>query len=251
MKSSTPPASEPPPGEPGATGAVGGDGAEGAVRSREVRTWDPAVRLFHWLLVGLLAVSWYTGETGGLDEMTWHIWSGSAVLALVLFRIAWGLVGSTTARFGHFLHGPGEALRYAAGLVRRSPPHYPGHTPLGGWMIALMLLCLLVQAGTGMFANDDIVTEGPLVGWVSKETSDWLTSIHKWNFEVLLVLAGVHVAAVLFYLLVLRRNLLTAMFTGRKPLAAGEAPPALRFASPLVALLLAAGTAGGVWLLVR
>ncbi len=248
MKSSTPPATEPSPDEPVGPGAVGPDGA---ARSREVRTWDPAVRLFHWLLVALLAVSWYTGETGGLDEMTWHMWSGSAVLALILFRIAWGLVGSTTARFGHFLHGPGETMRYAVGLARRSPPHYPGHTPLGGWMIALMLLCLLVQAGTGMFANDDIVTEGPLVGWVSKETSDWLTTIHKWNFEVLLVLAGVHVAAVLFYLLVLRRNLLTAMFTGRKPLTDGEAPPALRFASPLLALLLAAGTAGGVWLLVR
>lgn len=239
MKSSTTPALEPTPGSP----------VEGG--SRQVQVWDIAVRSFHWLLVALLALSWYTGKNGGLDEMTWHLWSGSAVLALVLFRVVWGLVGSTSARFGHFLYGPGEAIRYAAGLARRQPVHYAGHTPLGGWMVALMLVSLFVQAATGMFANDDIVAEGPLVGWVSKETSDWLTTIHKWNFEVLLVLAGVHIAAVLYYALVLRLNLVRAMITGRKTLAEGHAAASLRFTHPAIALLIAAGTACGVWLLVR
>ncbi len=216
----------------------------------QVKVWDLPVRLFHWLLVGLLALSWYTGETGGLDEMTWHMWSGSAVLALVLFRIGWGVVGSTTARFGHFVHGPSEAARDAASLLRRRPPAHVGHPPLGGWMVVLMLACLLVQAGTGLFANDDIFTEGPLTGWVSKETSDWLTTIHKWNFELLLVLAGVHLAAVMYYVLVLRTNLVKAMFTGRKQLPAGEPQTPLRFVHPAVAVALAAAAAGGVWLLV-
>ncbi|MCX7275540.1 MAG: cytochrome B, partial [Burkholderiales bacterium] len=112
-----------------------------------------------------------------------------------------------------------------------------------------------------LFANDDIVTEGPLAGWVTKEASDWLTTIHKWNFEVLLALAGIHVTAVVFYALVLRRNLITAMFTGRKPLGKPdsdtdsvsdtESAPALRFIHPAIALAIAAGAAGGVWLLVR
>jgi cytochrome b len=244
MKSSTPPTAVPAAGSP----APGGTEAGGA---SEARIWDAPVRLFHWLLVLLLGLSWYTGEVGGLDEMTWHMWSGYAVLALVLARVAWGLVGSTTARFGHFLYGPGEAIRYAAGLARRKPPHYPGHTPLGGWMIALMLACLLVQTATGLFANDDIFTEGPLLPWVSKEVSDWLTTMHKWNFELLLVLAGVHVAAVAFYAVVLRQNLVKAMFTGRKPLAPGEQPPPLRFANPVIAIAIVACTATGVWLLVR
>jgi len=249
MKSSTPHAVEAPPR------------SMVEAHPREVPVWDIAVRLFHWLLVALLALSWYTGETGGLDEMTWHLWSGSAILALVLFRIVWGLVGSTSARFGHFLYRPAEVMRYAGALARRTPRHYHGHTPLGGWMIVLMLLCLLVQATTGLFANDDIVTEGPLAGWVTKEASDWLTTIHKWNFEVLLALAGIHVAAVVFYALVLRRNLITAMFTGRKPLGKPDSDtdsvsdtdsaPLLRFIHPAIALAIAAGAAGGVWLLVR
>jgi cytochrome b len=118
-------------------------------------------------------------------------------------------------------------------------------------MIAMMLACLLLQTGSGLFANDDIFTEGPLVAWVSKELSDWLTTIHKWNFELLLVLAGVHVAAVAFYAIVLRRNLVKAMFTGRKPVAPGQRPPALRFVNPGIALVIVACTAVGVWLLVR
>lgn len=217
----------------------------------QTRVWDMPVRIFHWLLLLLLGVSWYTGKDGGLDEMTWHMWSGYAVLALVLFRIAWGVIGSTTARFGHFLYGPGETMRYAALLARRRPRHYPGHTPLGGWMIAVMLVCLLVQAGSGLFASDDIFAEGPLVSWVTGQTSEWLTTIHKWNFEVLLVLAGLHVAAVLFYALVLRRNLVKAMITGYKPLPPGTPPPSLRFASPIIAAAIVGASATGVWLLVR
>jgi len=226
-------------------------GASGNGRAASIRVWDLPVRLFHWLLVALLGVSWYTGKVGGLDEMSWHLWSGYAVLALVLFRLAWGMVGSTTARFGHFLHGPGETMRYAAALARRRPGHYLGHTPLGGWMIAAMLVCLLVQAGSGLFASDDIFTEGPLMSWVSGPTSEWLTTIHKWNFELLLLLAGLHVAAVLFYALVLRRNLVKAMITGCKPPPPEEAPPGLRFAHPMLAAAIVGLTAGGVWLLVR
>jgi len=227
MKSSTPPIAPPP----------------------QVRVWDLPVRVFHWVLVLLLGFSWYTGKSGGLDEMTWHMWSGYAVLALVLFRVSWGLVGSTTARFSNFLYGPRAAASYAADLVRRQSPRYLGHTPLGGWMAAVLLLILLVQTGTGLFANDDIFIEGPLFSWVAKETSDWLTTIHKWNFELLLVLVGVHVAAVLYYAVALRENLVKAMFTGRKRLPAGVTDPRFRFASLGTALLMLGLSAGAVYML--
>jgi cytochrome b len=235
-----------PASRPGETPQAGPD-AGGA---RTVRVWDIPVRLFHWLLVALLGVCWYTGEVSGIDEMTWHMRCGYAVLGLVLFRVMWGLVGSTTARFSHFLRGPREGIAYAAGLVRRKPAHYLGHTPLGGWMIALLLVSLLVQTVTGLFANDDVMTEGPLMGLVAKSTSDWLTTIHKWNFELLLVLAGAHVAAVLLHLVVLRENLIVPMLSGRKRLAADRPDPAFHFAGSGISLVVAAIAAGAVYWLV-
>lgn len=218
---------------------------------RRVKVWDLPTRLFHWLLVVLLGVSWYTGKSGGIDEMTWHLWSGYAILALLIFRLVWGGIGSTTARFTHFVAGPGEGLRYAGALLRRAPPHYFGHTPLGGWMIVALLVVLLVQVVTGLCANDDIMTEGPLAGLVGKPWSDWMTTIHKWNFDLLLVLAGLHVLAVLAYLVVLGENLIGAMFTGRKRLPAGRPAPALRFASAWSALVVLAIAAALVYALLR
>jgi len=215
-----------------------------------VQVWDVPVRLFHWLLVLLFGVSWYTGKNGGIDEMTWHMWSGYALLALLAFRVLWGLVGSTSARFSQFIYGPRAATAYVAALTQRKPSNYLGHTPLGGWMVVAMLLALLVQVGTGLFANDDIFVEGPLFAWVSKATSDWLTTVHKWNFELLLVLAGVHLAAVLYYALALRENIVTPMFTGRKRLPPGARAPEFRFVGTGVAVALLLATATGVYLLV-
>jgi cytochrome b len=216
-----------------------------------VRVWDIPVRVFHWSLVILFGVSWYTGETGGLNEMTWHVWSGYGLLGLLLTRVAWGIFGSTSARFSQFLYGPRAAVGYVSGLIRRKPVHYVGHTPVGGWMIIVTIISLLVQAATGLFANDDLLTEGPLMEWVSKSTSDWLTRIHAWNFNLLLVLAGVHVAAVLCYALMLGEDLVRPMFTGRKRLPPGMDAPAFRFVNPLIALAIGAAVAGGIFALVR
>ncbi|MBC7779536.1 MAG: cytochrome b/b6 domain-containing protein [Proteobacteria bacterium] len=249
MKSSIP--SAPPSMSTSADASAAPPGAtRDGTRAAQARVWDIPVRVFHWLLVALFAVSWYTGKNGGVDEMTWHMWSGSALLALVVFRVVWGVVGSTSARFSHFLYGPKAAAEYANGLLRRRPPHYLGHTPLGGWMVVVMLASLLLQCATGLFANDDIITEGPFFAWVSKETSDWLTTIHKWNFDVLLILGGVHTAAVLYYLIVLRENLALSMFTGRKPLPAGAPDPQYRFVGAGIALVAGALIAGAVYALV-
>ncbi|MHC4239103.1 MAG: cytochrome b/b6 domain-containing protein [Planctomycetota bacterium] len=158
--------------------------------------------------------------------MQYHVWSGFTILTLLLFRLVWGFAGSRESRFMTFLRGPFAVIRYATTLLRSDSTPYLGHNPLGGWSIIAMLLALLAQAGTGLFANDDIVTEGPLFDWVSKAASDWLTRIHKLNQEVIIALVSIHVLAVLFYLIFKRENLVKPMFTGVKQWREVEPKPA-------------------------
>ena len=209
---------------------------------RAVKIWDLPVRLFHWTLVGLLAFLFWSGKTGG-NAMEYHMYAGYLVLTLVIFRLMWGFAGSTHARFSSFLTGPARALAFGRQLMSKSPAHVAGHNPLGGWMVVVLLLSLLVQAGTGLFANDDIATEGPLFNLISKGLSDRLSTIHVWNFNLLLLLSAVHVAAVLFHVFAKKENLVGAMFTGVRQFeaSAGEAikTPA-RFASSWLALALLA-----------
>ncbi len=216
-----------------------------------VKVWDLPVRLFHWLLVLLFAAMFATGKAGS-EWITWHMRCGYAVLALVLFRVLWGFAGSTHARFASFLAGPAAAIAFAKKLLARAPAPHAGHNPLGGWMVLVLLVALLVQAGTGLFANDDLLNEGPLAALVSKATSDQLTSVHVWNFNLLLLLVGLHVIAVLYHAGFLKENLIGAMFTGVKRMpaeAAGSA--AVRFASPWRALALLFVAALAVYLIVQ
>ena len=210
-----------------------------------IKVWDVPVRLFHWLLVALVTLSASTGYLGG-NLMRWHIWSGCAILGLLIFRLLWGFAGSGTARFANFVRGPRAALGYARGLFSRRPSHTPGHNPLGGWMVLLLLASALLQAASGLFSNDDIATEGPLYHLVSKATSDAITAVHTKNAVVLLALIGLHVAAVLFYLGYKRENLVWPMFTGVKRLPAQALPPA-RFAGVPRALALAALAAAALY----
>lgn len=193
-------------------------------QQRLVRVWDLPTRLFHWSLVALVTVSYVTAEIGG-NAMLYHEWSGLTILVLILFRIFWGFVGSRPSRFVEFLRGPTAVFGYASALLHNRATRHFGHNPLGGWSIMAMLLALFVQAGTGLFANDDIATEGPLYGWVSKAASDGFTRIHKMNQEFLIILVGIHVLAVIFYLVVKRENLLRPMITGVKPWS-GKVEPA-------------------------
>jgi cytochrome b len=171
--------------------------------------------VFHWLLAVLVIISFVTGNIGG-NAMQYHEWSGFTILALLLFRLGWGVAGSRESRFVTFIRGPSAVVRYAATLLRSDSTPSFGHNPLGGWSIMAMLLALLVQAATGLFANDDIVTEGPLFDWVSKASSDGLTRVHKLNQDVIIVLVSIHILAVLFYLFYKRENLVKPMITGLK-----------------------------------
>jgi len=181
--------------------------------------------------------------------MQYHKWSGITILVLLLFRLVWGFVGSRESRFMTFVRGPSAVVRYATTLLRSDSTHYLGHNPLGGWSIIALLFTLLVQAGTGLFANDDIVTEGPFFDWVSKATSDWLTQVHKLNQQVIIALVCVHVLAVLFYFFYKRDNLVKPMITGVKQWSGPE--PLHTTDRPLIAVVIAGMVALAVYLLVR
>jgi cytochrome b len=216
---------------------------------RSVLVWDLPTRLFHGLLAVFVIISFVTAKIGG-NAMQYHEWSGFTILALLLFRLVWGVAGSRESRFVTFVRGPSAVVRYATNLLRKnSSTHFLGHNPLGGWSIIAMLLALLVQAATGLFANDDIVTEGPLFDWVGKAASDWLTRVHKLNQQVIIALVCVHVLAVLFYFFYKRENLVKPMITGVKEWSgAGPQPASGR---SWIAALIAGLAALAVYLLVR
>jgi cytochrome b len=180
-----------------------------------VRIWDLPTRLFHWALAVLVITSVVSAKLGG-NAMLWHMRSGYAVLTLVLFRILWGFAGSHYAQFASFVRGPRTALRYAHDVLRRSDQRYPGHNPLGSWSILGMLGSLAVQGVCGLFANDDIVTQGPLARFVSDRTSHLLTRIHNVNEIVLYALLALHLCAIAFFFITRRENLVAPMITGDK-----------------------------------
>lgn len=217
-------------------------------RTEPVLIWDLPTRLFHWLLVALVSVSFASGKLGG-NAMITHERCGAAILALLIFRAAWGFIGSPASRFRTFLAGPSTVVRYAQTLLRREAAPYLSHNPLGGWSVMAMLLALLIQAGTGLFANDDIFTEGPLYKWVSKATSDRLTSIHHLNQDLIIILVAVHICAVLFHLIYKKENLITPMITGMKPWK-GSPKMRMKPAPAWRAVLVAAAAAGAVYVLV-
>ncbi|HKL78035.1 MAG TPA: cytochrome b/b6 domain-containing protein [Gammaproteobacteria bacterium] len=213
-----------------------------------VAVWDAPVRLFHWSLVALFGFAWWSAEQG-LGWMEWHMLAGEAILALVAFRILWGFWGTRHARFTAFLRGPRGLLADVGRLMRGRPEPHTGHGPVGGWMVVVLLLLVGVQASSGLFAADDIFTEGPLVAAVSGDTVELATWMHNALFDLLLWVVGLHVAAVvLFYPLVARTNLVTPMITGRKRLAAaGGSAQGFGWRVGLRALVLAALCAAAVY----
>lgn len=213
---------------------------------KAVLVWDWPVRACHWLLVVAVTGLVITGKVGG-NWMEWHARLGFFVLGLVVFRILWGFIGSQTARFAYFVHGPRAVLAY----LRDGTSPVAGHTPLGALSVLAMLLVLAIQAVSGLFANDNILLEGPYASLVGKETSDLISRIHDYNSNVLLALIGLHLAAIAFYWVRKRNNLLPAMITGRKTapdnLKLSMAPPWL--APVLIVAVAAAITVivGGKW----
>jgi cytochrome b len=189
-----------------------------------VAVWDLPVRLFHWSLVLLLVISWFTAQME-LSWMTYHLWAGYAILTLILFRLLWGMFGSRHARFSDFLVAPAASWRYARQLATGRHPFYLGHNPLGGYMVALLLTLVLIQVGTGLFATDDILISGPLADRVLGRINRLLTGLHKLNVNFLIAAVTVHVAAIGYYRWRFGENLVHAMVTGKKILPPERVPP--------------------------
>ncbi|MDI7776270.1 cytochrome b/b6 domain-containing protein [Asticcacaulis sp. EMRT-3] len=174
--------------------------------------WDLPTRLFHWLLVALVLLAWRTAET---RDMSLHRMAGSAVAGLLVFRLWWGLFGSSTARFSQFLKGPRAVRAYARGLwsSRKSPS--VGHNPMGGWSVAALLTCLLAMIGFGLFAVDtDGLESGPFANLVSFDQGRLASHLHAFAFDALEILVCLHLLAIAVYHLFKRQNLIGAMITG-------------------------------------
>ncbi len=220
-------------------------GGRQTVLRLSMRVWDLPTRLFHWTVTLLVAASYFSAKYGRMDL---HFLFGYAMLTLLLFRLAWGFVGSDTSRFGRFIKSPLAGLRHLAQFRRGEPDDEIGHNAAGGWMVLALLGLLGVQATTGLFANDDATVEGPLKHLVPPATSDWLSSVHSLNFNIILGAIVLHVVAITAYAVVKRHNLLRPMITGKKRLPGNTRQP--RMASSLLALMLVALAGCAVWVLV-
>lgn len=184
-------------------------------QNTRVRVWDLPLRLFHWALVACIIGSYVTANVGGL-WMDYHFQFGYAILTLLVFRLIWGFVGPEHARFSSFLRGPAAIMAYVRARGRMPAA---GHNPLGAVSVIVMLVLLVIQVGTGLFATDGILSEGPLARYVSSSTADTLTAIHQTNRVLLLIIIALHLLAIAWYGVVRRQPLLRAMITGNKPAA--------------------------------
>ena len=200
---------------------------------RPVLVWDVPTRLFHWLMMVLVAAAYVTSR---LNWMDWHIRIGDTLLALVLFRLLWGCFGSETARFRSFLTSPAAALRHLHHVLRREADLQVGHNPAGGWMVLLLLALLLGETLSGLYVNNDVANEGPFTEWVPAPIANAITALHAILWDVLLAAVALHVLVIALYAAVKGHNLLRPMLTGHKQLPTFIAAP--RQAPAVLALLL-------------
>ncbi len=213
-----------------------------ALRTRPIvlhlpmRVWDAPTRLFHWLIVLLIPACYATARAGWMDL---HLDCGYAVMALVLFRLGWGFVGSDTARFARFLVSPLAGLRHLGGLGRRERDTAVGHNAAGGWMVLLMLLLIAAEVVRGLGANDGLgVAAGPLAAHIGERASDVMTVAHGIVMDLIIAAVVLHLLAIGVYAVLKGQDLVRPMVTGKKRLPAATRAP--RMASPLLALAMLA-----------
>lgn len=178
--------------------------------------WDLPVRIFHWLLVMALISLWYTSDQDhGFIE--YHIKLGYFTLALVLFRIIWGVVGTQYAQFKSFKPSLSELKEYFAQHKTGNIHHSTGHNAAGSWMVVIMLTLLFAQATSGLFINDDVFSSGPYYGAIGSTSELIMKYLHHNAFDLIIALSVLHIAAVVYYLKVKKVDLIKPMFTGKKP----------------------------------
>ncbi|MBK9137036.1 MAG: cytochrome b/b6 domain-containing protein [Betaproteobacteria bacterium] len=185
---------------------------------RTVRVWDLPTRIVHWALALAIVGLVITGNVGG-SAMTWHFRLGHLVLALLVFRLLWGLVGGRWSRFASFVYAPATTLRYLRGAARPGEHLDVGHSPLGAASVFAMLAILIVQVGTGLVGDDEIANVGPLNKYVATATGLAATAWHKgYGKAILIALVVLHIGAIVFYRLRRGKNLVGPMLSGDKAL---------------------------------
>ena len=187
------------------------------VMKKIIRVWDLPIRLFHWLLLAGIILSFVTVKIGG-NAMSWHAFSGYCVFSLIIFRIIWGFIGSHHARFIHFVPSPKGLIYFLQGKTKAGL----GHNPMGGLSVLALLFSVGLQATTGLFANDDIAFEGPFAKYISSGTVELLASIHRQNEKVLIILIALHLCAILYYQKFKGENLIKPMLVGDKEIDPSE-----------------------------
>ena len=199
------------------------EGQDSPAGQDKVRAWDGPTRLFHWMLVALIADAWVSFEYSEKVSdftMRWHRWNGYAILVLVVWRLLWGLFGSSTSRFANFVTWPWRAAGYGLDLLRGRDRHFLGHNPLGTYMILALLGLVALQGTLGLFTlehNDTVA--GPLKRIASDDWVKFLSSWHRRGFNVIMAFVTLHVIANLSYQFLMKDPLITGMITGRKPAA--------------------------------
>lgn len=195
-----------------------------------IKVWDISIRLFHWALVAFFVIAYITGE---IETETLHAWAGYVIIALLAYRIVWGLIGSRHARFSDFIYSPAEIIAHLKSLPARHPKRYLGHNPAGGLMVILLLLGLMATSWTGLKAYE-AEGKGPLVattlslGIPTAQAHDWehgerhgkgdefWEEAHEACVSFMLVLIFLHLGGVAVSSMLGRENLVRAMVTGRK-----------------------------------
>ncbi|MGB5426335.1 MAG: cytochrome b/b6 domain-containing protein [Gammaproteobacteria bacterium] len=214
---------------------------EGKKMSKEIRVWDPLVRLFHWSLVLSFSIAYLSGE----EESNLHIYAGYVVLGLIAFRVLWGLVGTRYARFSDFVTSPATVMRYLKGLLARKPQHYPGHNPAGGWMVIAMLVCLFIVSVSGLkvYAIEEglgpLAADTPALTLISPALADddddhrdhennekrhhedeaaeeFWEELHEVSSNIMLLLIFLHIGGVIVASRLHDEHLVKAMITGKK-----------------------------------
>ncbi|HXQ31801.1 MAG TPA: cytochrome b/b6 domain-containing protein [Steroidobacteraceae bacterium] len=202
--------------------------------------WDLPLRVSHWGLALGVTGSFVTHYIG-TAAFRWDVWCGYSTLTLVGFRLVWGCIGPRFARFVSFVSSPAAVIAHFRTLRGGGYRRAAGHTPLGVWMILLLLALLLAQALTGRFANDEIINTGPLAGYVSHATSNRISAWHEYLSDVILGAVALHVAAAGYYRRVLGDDLVSPLITGYKhDLPPGSGIGSQRLLIALVTLLGAA-----------
>jgi cytochrome b len=189
---------------------------------KKIRIWDLPTRVFHWSLAFSVLAAIVAAKIGG-NAMDWHFRLGYLALSLVIFRLLWGMVGPHYARFSNFVPSPGKLLTYikktGKAQALSEPSH--GHNPLGALSVLAMLGIIFLQTISGLFSNDDIASEGPLIKFISKQTSDQVSWLHSQvSGNLIYALISLHLLAICFYYFKKKENLITPMLTGDKHLDA-------------------------------